>query len=126
MFDRITFAVPVAVVASVVVVLGAVGVWAFANRDTTPEPIASPTTSPSASASPSGSASPSPSPSVSDVTCTEAPEPTTKTQTWTAPPGFPLKPASQYFIELQTNCGTIDIEVDQAAPETADSMIFLP
>jgi peptidyl-prolyl cis-trans isomerase B (cyclophilin B) len=117
----------IAVVASLVVVLGAVGAWAFATRDTTPEPIASPTTSPSPSVSPSGSASPSasPSPSVSNVTCTEAPEPTTKTQTWTAPPGIPLKPASTYFIELQTNCGTIDIEVDQAAPETADSMIFL-
>jgi peptidyl-prolyl cis-trans isomerase B (cyclophilin B) len=115
----------IAVVASLVVVLGAVGAWAFANRDTTPEPIASPTTSPSASASPSESPSPSPSGSTSTVTCTEAPEPTTKTQTWTAPPGIPLKPQSTYFIELQTNCGTIDIEVDQAAPKTADSMIFL-
>jgi peptidyl-prolyl cis-trans isomerase B (cyclophilin B) len=116
----------IAVVASLAVLAGAVTVWAVANRDSTPAPVASPSTS--ASPSPSGSEtdepSTSPSPS-STVSCTEAPEPTTKTQTWTAPPGYPLKPESTYFIELQTNCGTIDIEVDQAAPETADSMIFL-
>ena len=111
----------IAVGAGLAVVVAAVGALLLSSRDNADPAAATPTPTPTASSSPSTSGSPSTSP----VACTEAPEPTTKTQTWTAPPGTPLKPKSQYFIKLETNCGDIDIEIDQAAPKTADSMIFL-
>ena len=111
----------IAVGAGLAVVVVAVGALLLSSRDNADPAAATPTPTPTASSSPSTSGSPSTSP----VACTEAPEPTTKTQTWTAPPGTPLKPKSQYFIKLETNCGDIDIEIDQAAPKTADSMIFL-
>jgi peptidyl-prolyl cis-trans isomerase B (cyclophilin B) len=112
-----------AVSAGLVVVILAVGALVFANRDSGDTSAANPTPTPTSSASstPSSSSAPSATP----ITCAEAPQPTTKTQTWSAPPGTPLKPNSQYFIKLETNCGDIDIQIDQAAPETADSMIFL-
>jgi peptidyl-prolyl cis-trans isomerase B (cyclophilin B) len=113
----------IAVGAGLAVVVVAVGALLLSSRDNADPAAATPTPTPTASSSPSTSGSPSP--STSPVACTEAPEPTTKTQTWTAPPGTPLKPKSQYFIKLETNCGDIDIEIDQAAPKTADSMIFL-
>ncbi len=121
-------------VIAVVAALAVVGVAAFSlvysSRDSS-DPTAStptPTPSPSASstgASPSPSGSPSASASSSAKPCAEAATPTTKTQTWSAPPGTPLKASSQYFLTLATNCGDIDIEIDQSAPKTADSMIFL-
>jgi peptidyl-prolyl cis-trans isomerase B (cyclophilin B) len=94
----------------------------LSSRSSSDVTASEPSPTPSASeASPSAS----PSSSVAPAKCTEAPKPTTKTQTWTAPPTTPLKPASQYYIKLDTNCGSIDILIDQKAPKTAQSMIFL-
>lgn len=123
----------IAVVAALVVVVGGVVVLLLTNRSSdevasggsTPSATASASTSASPSASGSGSASPSASPSVSVKGCTKAPEPTDKTQTWTAPPSGTLSaPAT---ITFATNCGDIVVKtVDPAkAPQTTASMAFL-
>ncbi len=119
-------------VIAVVAALAVVGVAAFSlvysSRDSSDPTASTPTPTPSATstgASLSPSSSPSASASSSAKPCAEAATPTTKTQTWSAPPGTPLKASSQYFLTLATNCGDIDIEIDQSAPKTADSMIFL-
>ncbi len=114
-----------AVSAGLVVVVLAVGALVLSSRDSGDNSAATPTPTPTPTASASSTPSTSSSPSTTPAKCAEAPAPTTKTQTWTAPPGTPLKPNSQYFIKLDTNCGPIDIQIDPAAPKTADSMIFL-
>jgi peptidyl-prolyl cis-trans isomerase B (cyclophilin B) len=106
-----------------VVVLAVLGL-VLSSRDSGSTTASDASPSPTASA-PSSSPSASSSSSADPAKCGQAPTPTTKTQTWTAPPSTPLKPKSQYFIKLDTNCGPIDIEIDQAAPQTANSMIFL-
>lgn len=111
----------VAVVAGLAVVAAATLAIVLSSRTDSSPVAADPT--PSATSSPSSSGSPSP--STSGSPCAAAATPTVKTATWTAPPGIALKPKSTYFIKLDTNCGSIDIEVDQKAPKTADSMIFL-
>jgi len=116
----------VAVVAALVVVVGAVLALVLTNRSgdevadggTSPSATASPSTSASASASPSGSASASPTVSVKG--CTEAPTPTTKTETWTSPPADTRPAGAQTRLTLATNCGDIVIET-----KTTASMAFL-
>ena len=118
----------IAVVAALAVVGAAAFSLVYSSRDSSDPTASTPTPTPSATstgASPSPSGSPSASASSSAKPCAEAATPTTKTQTWSAPPGTPLKATSQYFLTLATNCGDIDIEIDQSAPKTADSMIFL-
>jgi len=123
----------VAVVAALVVVVGAVLALVLTNRSgdevadggTSPSATASPSTSASASASPSGSASASPTVSVKG--CTEAPTPTTKTETWTSPPADTRPAGAQTRLTLATNCGDIVIEMvpNEKAPQTTTSMAFL-
>jgi peptidyl-prolyl cis-trans isomerase B (cyclophilin B) len=122
-----------AVVAALVVVIGGVVALLLTNRDSgtvadggsSVSP--SPSTSVTPSTSPSGSTSPSASPSTTTSVqgCTTPPEPTVKTQTWSAPPSGTL--AGPATITLATNCGDIVIEtVDPAkAPKTTASMAFL-
>jgi len=119
-----------AVVAALAVVLVGVGALVWSNRSAD-APIAegTPSASPTSSVEPSGSGSPSASASASPTTsvegCTEAPDPTLKTQTWDAAPTG-LLPAKA-TITLKTNCGDIVIEtVDPSlAPKTTASMAFL-
>jgi peptidyl-prolyl cis-trans isomerase B (cyclophilin B) len=122
-----------AVVAALVVVVGAVVALLLTNRGSdevadgtsSSSPSASTSVSPSASPSGSTSSSPSPSTTTSVAGCTTPPEPTVKTQTWSAPPSGTL--AAPATITLATNCGDIVIEtVDPAkAPKTTSSMAFL-
>jgi peptidyl-prolyl cis-trans isomerase B (cyclophilin B) len=115
----------VAVVAGLVVVLGAV-VAIVLNSRSSGSPAAAPSTSSSVSPSATASASASASSSASAKACASAPAPTTKTQTWTAPGGSPLPAAPPTFMKLATNCGDIVIEMDAAkAPKTTQSMAFL-
>ena len=113
----------VAVVAGLVVVLGAVVAIVLSSRSDD-SATAAPSTSPSTSASASASASAST--TASAKACTTAPAPTTKTQTWTAPGGSALPTTPPTFLKLATNCGDIVIEMDAAkAPTTTQSMAFL-
>jgi peptidyl-prolyl cis-trans isomerase B (cyclophilin B) len=117
----------VAVVAGLVIVLGAV-LAIVLNSRSNDSATASPTPSDSASVSPSTSVSPSASASSSTTAkaCATAPTPTTKTQTWSAPGGSTLPTTPPTFLKLATNCGDIVIEMDAAkAPKTTQSMAFL-
>lgn len=117
-----------AVVAGLVVVLGAVAVVVLSSRGDS-APAASPSISASASASASSSASASPSGSASTAPvkgCTTAPAATTKTATWPAPGGTSLPTDTPTFLSLTTNCGEIVLQMDPAAaPKTTQSMAFL-
>ena len=118
-----------AVVAGLVVVVGAVIALVYSSRgDSTPTASAtsSPSATASASASTSASASASASPTASAKDCTTAPTPTTKTQTWSAPGGSPLPTDKPTYLRLATNCGDVVIQMDaKAAPKTTQSMAFL-
>ena len=120
-----------AVVAIAVVALvlsGRSGTDTTASPSTTPTTGASPSTTASsaASASPTASSSTTASASASAKACAQAPTPTTKTQTWSAPGGSPLPATPPTFMKLATNCGDIIIQMDAtAAPKTTQSMAFL-
>jgi len=119
----------VAVVAGLVIVLGAVLAVVLNSRSSdsaTASPSSTPTATASASTSASASSTASPSSSASAKACAAAPTPTTKTQTWSAPGGSPLPATPPTFMKLSTNCGDIVIEMDAAkAPKTTQSMAFL-
>ena len=116
----------IAVVAGLVVVLGAVAAVVLSSRGDS-SPAASSSPSAGASVSASASASPSTSTSTAPVKgCTTAPAPTKKTATWTAPGGSALPTDKPTYLSLSTNCGEIVIEMDaKAAPKTTQSMAFL-
>ncbi len=110
----------IAVIAALVVVVGGVTALWLSSRSSSDT-----TASPGSSPSPSVSGSVSPSPSVSVAGCTTPATPTTKTQTWKAPAGPTLVASTTYTMTLDTNCGQIVIELDQKAPKTSSSMLFL-
>jgi peptidyl-prolyl cis-trans isomerase B (cyclophilin B) len=117
----------VAVVAGLVLVVGAVLAVVLNSRSKDSAAAApSSTPTPSTSASTSASASPTASTTASAQACATAPAPTTKTQTWSAPGGSALPASPPTIMKLATNCGDILIEMDAAkAPKTTQSMAFL-
>ncbi|MEI8055764.1 MAG: peptidylprolyl isomerase [Actinomycetes bacterium] len=119
-----------AVIAGLVVVGGAVAML-VQNSGSDPAPIAaSPTptasSSPSTAASPSTSASASASASPAALVCPQGPKPTTKKDHWASAPTSTLDAGKTYTMTLDTNCGKVVIQLDQAgAPQTAASEVFL-
>ena len=116
-----------AVVAGLVVVVGAVAALVLSSRgDSTPVASTTPSASASATSSPSVSASASATPSTTARPCAQAPTPTTKTQSWKAPGGSPLPTDKPTYFRIATNCGDVVVQMDaKAAPQTTQSMAFL-
>lgn len=66
------------------------------------------------------------SPGGGGLSCTEAPAPPADPQQFDSPPDPALAEASTWQVTLQTNCGSIVMELDgKSAPQTVASFLFL-